>query len=161
MRAFYKAYQKVQQLAGQLETPPDFCLNIPWCHNVILIEKVKDPQERQWYAKQIIENGWSRSVLQMWIESDLYNRQGKAITNFQKTLPSPQSDLAEQTIKDPYCFDFLGLTKEAKEKEIETGLMDHLQKFLLELGQGFAFVGRQVPIKVGIAMYLTFNQSEK
>ena len=153
MRSFYLAYSKVAQAARQLENPPDFCLNIPWYHNVIIIEKVKDLQERQWYSQQTIENGWSRTVLQMWIESDLYNRQGKAITNFQNTLPSPQSDLAEQTIKDPYCFDFLGLTKQAKEKEIEEGLMDHLQKFLLELVQGFAFVGRQVPIKVGSEDY--------
>lgn len=149
MRSFYTAYAKVQQAAGQFENPPDFCLNIPWWHNVILIEKVKDLTEREWYARRAIELGCSRSVLEMWIETRLYHRQGKAINNFQKSLPAPYSDLAEQVIKDPYCFDFLTLVKDAQEKEIEDGLITHLQKFLLELGSGFAFVGRQVPLRVG------------
>jgi len=153
MRAFYNAYVKVQQAAGQFDNPPDFCLNIPWMHNVILIEKVKSLQEREWYARQAIQNGWSRATLHLWIESSLYQRQGKAPNNFQKALPAPHSDLAEQTLKDPYCFDFLTILKEAREKEIEDGLMTHIQKFLLELGHGFAFVGRQVPIRVGDKEY--------
>ncbi len=149
MRAFYLSYARVQQAVGLLEIPPDYCLNIPWGHNVILVNKVKNLEEREWYARRIVENGCSRSVLEMWIETRLYQRQGKAPNNFQKSLPAPYSDLAEQIIKDPYCFDFLTLIDEAREKEIEDGLMTHLQKFLLELGNGFAFVGRQVPLRVG------------
>ena len=149
MRTFYSSYAKVQQAVGQMEVPPDYCLNIPWGHNVILINKVKNPDEREWYARRAVENGCSRSILEMWIETELYHRQGKAPNNFQKALPSPYSDLAEQVIKDPYCFDFLTLVDEAREKEIEDGLITHLQKFLLELGNGFAFVGRQVPLRVG------------
>lgn len=149
MRRFYVSYVRIQQAAGFLETPPDFCLNIPWWHNVILIEKVKNLAEREWYARKAVENGCSRTVLEMWIETGLFHRQGKAPNNFQKTLPLPYSDLAEQVVKDPYCFDFLTSIDQAREKEIEDGLMDHLQKFLLELGNGFAFVGRQVPLRVG------------
>lgn len=149
MRTFYSSYAKVQQAVGQLEVPPDYCLAMPWGHNVILINKIKDLGEREWYARRAIENGCSRSVLEMWIETGLYHRQGKSINNFQKSLPSPYSDLAEQVVKDPYCFDFLTHVNEAREKEIEDGLITHLQKFLLELGNGFAFVGRQVPLRVG------------
>lgn len=149
MRSFYLSYANVAQPARQIDSPPEFCLGIPWWHNVILVEKVKNLIEREWYAKKTIENGWSRNVLEMWIDSDLYHRQGKAPNNFQKSLPSIQSDLAEQILKDPYSFDFLTIANEAREKEIEDGLMNHLQRFLLELGNGFAFVGRQVPIRVG------------
>ncbi len=148
MKAFYQTYEKVAQAARQLDLPPDYCLNIPWWHNVILIEKVKNLTEREWYARKTIEHGWSRTVLEMWIESELYQKHGKALNNFQRALPSPQSDLAEQTLKDPYCFDFLTLIDNAQEKEIEEGLITHLQKFLLELGNGFAYIGRQVPIRV-------------
>jgi predicted nuclease of restriction endonuclease-like (RecB) superfamily len=122
---------------------------IPWGHNMIILDKIEKQDQRLWYIQQTIENGWSRSMLEMWIESDLYKRQGKAITNFKNTLVSHQSDLAEQTIKDPYNFSFLALDKKYRERELEQGLMDHLQKFLIELGQGFAFVGRQYPIKAG------------
>jgi len=153
MRMFYTSYARIQQAAGLLEVPPDFCLNIPWWHNVILIEKVKNLNEREWYARKAVENGCSRSVLEMWIETGLYHRQGKAPNNFQTSLPAPYSDLAEQVIKDPYCFDFLTIIDQAREKEIEDGLMDHLQKFLLELGNGFAFVGRQVPLRIGTEDY--------
>jgi predicted nuclease of restriction endonuclease-like (RecB) superfamily len=149
MKSFYQTYALVAQAARQSEAPPEFCLNIPWWHNVILIEKVKNLAEREWYARRAIENGCSRAVLEMWIETGLYHRQGKAPNNFQKTLPAPYSDLAEQIVKDPYCFDFLTSIDEAREKEIENGLIDHLQKFLLELGNGFAFVGRQLPLRVG------------
>jgi predicted nuclease of restriction endonuclease-like (RecB) superfamily len=121
---------------------------IPWSHNIVLIERLEDVEERIWYAKKTLEHGWSRSMLETWIKSDLYRREGKAITNFQKTLPSPQSDLAQQTIKDPYIFDFLTLQEDHLEKDLEDGLVEHIQKFLLELGQGFAFLGRQYPIVV-------------
>ena len=143
MRSFYLSYAFVPQPVGQTENPPDFCLLIPWGHNIILVEQIKNFSEREWYARKTVENGWSRNVLEMWIASDLFYRQGKAANNFQKALPSIQSDLAEQILKDPYSFDFLTVTNEAREKEIEEGLMNHLQKFLLELGNGFAFVGRQ------------------
>jgi predicted nuclease of restriction endonuclease-like (RecB) superfamily len=110
---------------------------------------VKDREERLWYARQSIQKAWSRNVLVMHIEGGLYRRQGKAITNFQATLPKPQSDLAQQLIKDPYNFDFLTLTQEAQERDLERGLLAHLRQFLIELGVGFAFVGSQVPLDVG------------
>ncbi|MBY0374981.1 MAG: PDDEXK nuclease domain-containing protein, partial [Bryobacteraceae bacterium] len=113
------------------------------------LDYVKSPVERSWYAEQTIANGWSRNVLILQIESRLYDRQGKAISNFQSALPQPQSDLAQQLLKDPYNFDFLTLDKDARERDIERGLLDHLRQFLLELGSGFAFVGSQVPLEVG------------
>ncbi len=113
---------------------------IPWGHNVWLFEKVKDPIQRLWYAAKTLEHGWSRAVLTVQIESGLYRRQGKAVSNFAGTLPSPQSDLAQQSLKDPYVFDFLTLQEDAVERDLEMGLVDHIQKFLLELGAGFAFV---------------------
>lgn len=126
---------------------------IPWGHNIVLMDKVTTLEQRLWYAQQTLENGWSRSVLGMWIESDLYGRQGKAITNFRRTIPSLQSDLAEQVLKDPYNFQFLALEKRFREKELEQGLIEHIQKFLLELGEGFAFVGRQYKIEVSEKEY--------
>jgi predicted nuclease of restriction endonuclease-like (RecB) superfamily len=122
---------------------------LPWGHNVRILDLVKDPEERLWYAQAAIENGWSRNVLVLRIESGLYRRQGKAVTNFHTTLPKPQSDLAQQLIKDPYNFDFLTLTSEAQERDLERGLLEHLRQFLIELGTGFAFVGNQVPLEVG------------
>jgi len=101
-----------------------------------------------WYAQQAVINGWSRAMLEQWIESDLYSRQGKAVTNFKTALPKPQSDLAEQIIKDPYKFEFLTLRREAEERELEEGLLGHVRKFLVELGAGFAFVGQQYKITV-------------
>jgi predicted nuclease of restriction endonuclease-like (RecB) superfamily len=142
MRAFSESWPDVlivQQLVAQL----------PWGHNVRLLDYVKSPVERLWYVEQTIQNGWSRNVLVMQIESDLHRRQGSAITNFQTTLPGPECDLAQQLIKDPYTFDFLTLTKGARERELEGGLLVHLRDFLLELGTGFAFVGSQVPVEVG------------
>ena len=121
---------------------------IPWGHNVCLLEKVKNPLLRLWYAQKTIEHGWSRAVLNHQIEASLHNRAGKAITNFKATLPPSQSDLAQQTIKDPYIFDFLTLAADAQERDLELGLLEHVQKFLLELGVGFAFVGRQVHLQV-------------
>jgi len=142
MRAFADAYHDeeiVKQLASQ----------IPWFHNVRLIQMVKEPVERQWYIQQTIENGWSRNILVMQIKSDLYNRQGKAASNFDLALPKPQSDLAQNTLKDPYIFDFLSIGREAAERELHKELLVHLREFLLELGVGFAFVGSQVHLEVG------------
>ena len=142
MRSFAEVYPDhsfVQQVAAQ----------IPWFHNCTLLDKVPDPKERQWYFKKTIEHGWSRSILSLQIESRLFQRQGKAVTNFKSRLPKPQSDLAAETLKDPYLFDFLTIGDEAKERDLEKGLLDHIQKFLIELGQGFAFVGRQHHLEVG------------
>ena len=126
MRRFAEAYPDLpigQQLVDQL----------PWGHNVVLLEKVKDRQQRLWYAQNTIENGWSRNILVHQIESDLYRRQGKAITNFKQTLPAPQSDLAENMLKDPYVFDFLTLREKANERELQQSLLYHLREFLLTL----------------------------
>ncbi len=142
MRSFAENYPEsefVQQAAAQ----------IPWFHNCVILDKVKDQQEREFYISKTIENGWSRNVLEMQIESGLYLRQGKAITNFELTLPKPQSDLAQQLLKSPYNFDFLGLTDEAHERDIEAAMMRHTRDYLLELGVGFAFVGSQYRLDVG------------
>jgi predicted nuclease of restriction endonuclease-like (RecB) superfamily len=141
MRAFAEAYpeeQFVQQVVGQ----------IPWGHNVRILDMVKSPEERLWYAQQTIENGWSRNVLALQIQSGLIHRSGKAVTNFSRTLPTPQSDLAQSLLKDPYNFDFLTISKDAHERELERGLIERIRDFLLELGMGFAFLGNQYPIEV-------------
>jgi predicted nuclease of restriction endonuclease-like (RecB) superfamily len=122
---------------------------LPWFHIVRLITKVTKPGEREWYAQATIEFGWSRDVLVHQIESGLYHRRGKAITNFTQTLASPQSELAQQTLKDPYLFDFFTVGKDAHERDIENALVEHITRFLLELGAGFAYVGRQVSLEVG------------
>ena len=121
---------------------------IPWGHNIIIMEKIDTNEKHLWYVQKCLENGWSRNTLAMWIESDLYSRQGKAITNFKATLPDPHSDLAQNTLKDPYIFSFLTIEEKARELEIEQELMDHIQSFLLELGKGFAFLGRQYHLEV-------------
>ena len=142
MRALAQAWPDeaiVQQLLHKL----------PWFHLCTLCDKVKDPAEREWYARACLEHGWSRNVLLMQIETGLHRREGSAVTNFGRTLPPPSSDLAQQTIKDPYNFDFLTLAEPAREQAIERGLIDHIRDFLLELGRGFAFVGNQVPLEVG------------
>jgi predicted nuclease of restriction endonuclease-like (RecB) superfamily len=142
MRAFAEANPDqsfVQQAAAQ----------IPWFHNCILLDKVKDQTERIWYIQQTLKNGWSRNVLAMQIDRGLYARQGTALTNFEQTLPVLQSDLAKQILKDPYTFDFLGLDDEAQEREVEQALIKHIRDFLLELGIGFAFVGSQYHLEVG------------
>lgn len=139
--------QPARELDGQ--SLPQAAAGIPWFHNVVLIEKLKDPAARLWYAWQTLEHGWSRAVLVHQIESGLFTRQGKAVTNFEATLPPPQSDLAQQVLKDPYNFDFLTLAADARERELEQGLLAHLRKFLLELGAGFAFVGEQHHLEVG------------
>lgn len=131
------------------ELPPPETLAIPWSHNIILIHKLKDATLRLWYAAKATENGWSRDVLALQIDSALHERQGKAVTNFAQTLPPPQSDLAQQITKDPYLFDFLNLRDDANERAVELGLLEHVEKFLLELGAGFALVGRQVHLELG------------
>ncbi|AKP92022.1 PDDEXK nuclease domain-containing protein [Achromobacter ruhlandii] len=142
MRAFAEAWpdgEIVQQAAAQL----------PWGHNLVLLDRLKAPTERLAYARAAIEHGWSRNVLNIHIETRLLERTGKAVTNFDQRLPAPQSDLAIESLKDPYRFDFLGLGEEAQEREIENALVQHVTDFLLELGAGFAFVGRQVLLDVG------------
>ncbi len=142
MRAFAAAWseeQIVQQAVGQL----------PWGHNLVLLSRLKDPAQRLAYAESAIQYGWSRNVLNIHIETRLLERSGKAVTNFELTLPKPQSDLARESLKDPYRFDFLGLTDEAQERAVEGALVKHITEFLLELGAGFAFVGRQVLLDVG------------
>lgn len=126
---------------------------IPWGHNIVLLQKLDILEKRLWYAQQTIENGWSRSMLTTWIQADLYSRQGKAIHNFKNTLPELQSDLAEQMLKDPYNFSFLVLDRKYREQELEQGLIDHIQKFLVELGQGFAFIGRQYRLEISNREY--------
>jgi predicted nuclease of restriction endonuclease-like (RecB) superfamily len=155
MRAFYLAYCDTQaivpQPVGQLDDRqvPSPLADLPWGHNVLLLEKLKDPAERFWYAHKVIEHGWSRSVLDHHIDTALYRRQGKALNNFTRTLPPTQSDLAQQLLKDPYNFDFLTLADDAHERALERGLLEHIRQFLLELGAGFAFVGQQVHLEVG------------
>lgn len=142
MRAFAQAWpdaEIVQQAVGQL----------PWGHNLVLLTRLKDPQQRLAYAQSAIQHGWSRNVLNIHIETRLLERTGKAVTNFDASLPKPQSDLARESLKDPYRFDFLGISREAGEREIENALVKHVTEFLLELGAGFAFVGRQVLLDVG------------
>jgi len=142
MRAFADAYpdeQFVLQAVGQ----------IPWGHNQVLLNKVKELEQRVWYAQKAIEYGWSRHVLVFQIESGLYERQGEAITNFKQTLPLPQSDLAQQLIKDPYQLDFLPLGATVQERDLEHALVQHMRDFLIELGVGFAFVGSQYHLSIG------------
>ena len=140
---------------------PQLVAQIPWGHNRLLLDRVKDPAEREWYVRATIEHGWSRAVLDYQIDTDLYRRQGKAISNFDRALPAPQSELAQQILKDPYNFDFLGLGDQAHEREIHRGLLEHLQKFLTELGAGFAFVGSEVHLEVeGDDFYIDLEQLE-
>jgi predicted nuclease of restriction endonuclease-like (RecB) superfamily len=143
MRAFFLAYPDEDGFATQPVS------QIPWGHNIALFQKLKDLAPRLWYAQQTLEHGWSRAVLEHQIETNLYARQGQAVTNFAQTLPAPQSDLARQLLKDPYTFDFLTLGQDAQERDLERGLLLHLRDFLLELGVGFAFVGSQYPLAVG------------
>jgi predicted nuclease of restriction endonuclease-like (RecB) superfamily len=122
---------------------------LPWGHNLVLLSKIKTPDLRLAYATRAAEMGWSRAVLVHHIERRLLEREGQATTNFDLRLPPPSSDLAREALKDPYLFDFLGVGDEASERAIETALVDHITRFLLELGAGFAYVGRQVPLEVG------------
>ncbi|MEE3717003.1 PDDEXK nuclease domain-containing protein [Tumidithrix elongata RA019] len=142
MRAFAENYpdsEKVKQLVSQL----------PWGHIILLMQRVKMPRQQDWYMSQSILHGWSRNILALQISNQSYERQGKAVNNFTATLPPADSDMATQVFKDPYLFDFLGTADPRREREVEQALVDHIQKFLLELGNGFAFVGRQVHLEVG------------
>ena len=141
MRAFAQAWPDLSIVQAALA-------QLPWYHNIALIEKLENPDERLWYARQAIQTGWSRNVLVHEIETQLYARQGKALTNFSRTLPPPQSELAQQLIKDPYDFDFLMLGPDMLERDLERALIDHLRDLILELGKGFAFVGSQYHLEV-------------
>jgi len=168
---YFKKVSIAKQPASQLKVPdkdtkvhlPDHQLDyaasskeavselfqIPWWHNVVIVQKCQNLEKALFYVQRTIANGWSRAVLTHQIESGLYERSGKAITNFAKTLPEPQSELAHELIKDPYVFDFLTFTETYHEKELEKALIDHIAHFLVELGAGFAYMGRQIPIQVG------------
>ncbi|NEW61730.1 DUF1016 domain-containing protein, partial [Sulfurovum sp. bin170] len=154
MRQWYQFFSKSQQLVDQLENEKspqvvDEIFQIPWGHSIAIITKIKDIEIAKFYIEKTIENSWSRETLRQQIENQLYIREGKAITNFSKQLPSVHSDLAIQMLKDPYKFDFLTLRERHDELELEDALMEHMTKFLLELGQGFSFVGRQYGLEVG------------
>lgn len=175
IRKFYQFYAatSVQQLVGLNETSSETIsvqqpvalnnensnqqlvgfnldiLSIPWGHDVVLLDKVKTVEEALFYLRQTIENNWSRAILTLQIEQDLYSRQGKAITNFHQTLPEKQALMAGQILKDPYNFGFLTLEPQVQELDVERQLTEHITKFLLELGKGFAFIGRQYPLQVG------------
>jgi predicted nuclease of restriction endonuclease-like (RecB) superfamily len=141
MRKFaaeYKNFEFVQEVLAQLS----------WYHNITLIDKVLDRKEREFYIQKAIQNGWSRNIMVIQVETNLYKRQGGAVTNFDVRLSNSQSDLAKELIKDPYIFDFLSIGESAHEREIEKGLITHIEKFLIELGTGFAFLGRQYHIEV-------------
>ncbi len=142
MRALAEAWPEhaiVQQLIAQL----------PWGHNLRVLDRIKDRPTREWYLRSALQHGWSQNVLVHMIASRLHEREGKAISNFNRTLPPEGSDMAEQILRDPYNFDFLTLSADFKERELERGLLIHLRDLLLELGRGFAFVGSQVPLVVG------------
>jgi predicted nuclease of restriction endonuclease-like (RecB) superfamily len=166
MRAFFLAWtdevENLQRAVGETDRqilqravgesspsgPPAAVAQIPWGQNIELVTKLKNSLQRLWYAQQTTANGWSRNMLVHWIESDLYSRQGKAVTNFKSALPQAQSDLANEIVRDPYNFEFLTLRDQAAERELEDGLLAHIRKFLIELGAGFAFVGQQVHLPV-------------
>lgn len=174
-RQFYQFYipsieqQLVAQLkqanqtndTSQIVSPENFITvfrqqpvaQIPWGHNILIFSKSKSADEAEFYASQTLQNGWSRNILSQQINANLFQRQGKAIHNFQNTLPEITSDLAHQMIKDPYQFDFLALTDNYKERELENALVDNITNFLLELGSGFAYIGRQVPLMIGDQEY--------
>ena len=166
MIAFYRAYPQPLEVSPQLVAKPptdskmlqavadrdaadSLLWSIPWGHHAVLLAKVPDLEHRLWYMRQTLQHGWSRNVLALMIDSGAHARQGKAVSNFADRLPPAQSDLAVQALKDPYIFDFLTLEEPFHERELETGLLRHLERFLLELGQGFAFVGRQYHLEVG------------
>jgi predicted nuclease of restriction endonuclease-like (RecB) superfamily len=174
-RQFYQFYipsieqQLVAQLkqanqtndTSQIVSPENFITvfrqqpvaQIPWGHNILIFSKSKSADEAEFYASQTLQNGWSRNILSQQINANLFQRQGKAIHNFQNTLPEITSDLAHQMIKDPYQFDFLALTDNYKERELENALVNNITNFLLELGSGFAYIGRQVPLMIGDQEY--------
>ena len=153
MKNFYLLYKPLTGITPQTEAQLSCIFEIPWGHHLLLLGKIKSPQEALFYIHKTIDNGWSRSILEYHIEKNLYAQQGKAINNFAVTLPQPQSELANELLKDPYHFDFLQLSEKALERDIETGLVSHISQFLLELGKGFAYMGRQYTLKVGQKEY--------
>jgi predicted nuclease of restriction endonuclease-like (RecB) superfamily len=163
MKQFYEFFQQIEletpefvhPVGGQLnnennlpEIVEKYCLNVPWRHIVLILQKLKTKEETLFYLSQTIENNWSRNILNIQIENNLYQRKGKAITNFPNTLPLPQADLLNETLKNPYNFDFLTLKHDAREKEVERGLIANISKFMLELGKGFAFLGEQYQLTI-------------
>ena len=151
IRQWYSFYNEVDTFAQQLVAQFDEAIffSVPWGHHLYIISQCKDVNKALFYLHQTVEHGWSRAMLLNFLDSNLYERQGKAVSNFRRLLPDPQSDLAIQTLKDPYNFDFLTLDGTYRERELENALMQNITHFLLELGTGFAFVGRQVPLEVG------------
>ncbi|MBF0119135.1 MAG: DUF1016 family protein [Desulfobacterales bacterium] len=150
----YNNFQILQQPVAKFERQGDVSLikhlipQIPWGHNILLIEKIKEVPIRLWYMQEILKNGWSRDILALMIKNNTHARQATLASNFKATLPEPQSDLVRQTLKDPYIFDFITMAGPFQERELETELVKHLEKFLIELGSGFAFVGRQYKLTV-------------
>ncbi|MEI6533267.1 MAG: PDDEXK nuclease domain-containing protein [Candidatus Roizmanbacteria bacterium] len=144
-----KYMQKFAKEWKDIEIVQRTVAQIPWRSNITLLDKLEDSEERLWYASKVVQNGLSKDVLEHWIMTGVYKREGKSINNFPNSLPPARSDLATQIFKDPYIFDFLGNADLRLEKELEQKLIDHIQSFLLELGQGFAFVGRQVHLELG------------
>lgn len=145
----------IHQAGGQFEEGFLKCFQVPWRHNVTIIEKVKSIKEACFYINETVKNSWSRSVLEYQIETNLFSRQGNTVNNFKNTLPGIQGDLARELLKDPYNFEFLTLSTQAKEKDLEQKLIQHISQFLLELGKGFAYLGRQFQLRVGSKEYRT------
>ncbi len=145
-KLFYNYFSIRPQVEDEFQKNVIF--QLPWGHIKLIINKIKDTSEAQFYINETIENNWSRDVLALQIKTDLFKRQGKSITNFKNTLPEPFSELAQQTLKDPYIFDFMTMSKPYYEKDIEKQLVSHVTKFLLELGKGFAFVGQQYHLEI-------------
>ena len=148
--AEYMEETSIQRQVDNRNNSSNIIFTIPWRHHIEILNKCKTVQQALFYVQKTRENGWSRAILMNFLEADLYASQGKALNNFSRLLPEPQSDLANEIIKDPYNFGFLSLTVKYKEKELEDALMANITKFLVELGQGFAYVGRQVPVKIGM-----------
>jgi predicted nuclease of restriction endonuclease-like (RecB) superfamily len=146
IRRWYSFWSTTPEIAKQAASQ---LFAIPWWHNVVILSKCQSHAEALYYVQQTQAHGWSRVVLTHQIESGLWQREGQALSNFTQTLPAQQSELAQQVLKDPYVFDFLSLTPEHTERELEKALIDHITQFLLELGAGFAYMGRQVPLQVG------------
>lgn len=149
MKNFYLLYKPLSIAPQVVEQLPDFIFQVPWGHHRLLIDKRFDMEKALFFVKKTIENGWSRSLLECFINTDLYERQGKSVNNFTKTLPSITSDLATELMKDPYNFDFIQLTDEYKERELKDALIENITKFLMELGAGFAYIGKEYKLKIG------------
>jgi predicted nuclease of restriction endonuclease-like (RecB) superfamily len=143
MLRFYKEYHE------EFSKVPLTVAQIPWTHNTILIEKIKDKDLRYWYIQKVLENGWSKDVMALMIKSEIHKREGSLVSNFRTVLPPNDSDLVQHSFKDPYIFEFLTITEPFREKELENNLIKNMEKFLIELGSGFAFVGRQYKLEVG------------